>query len=256
MPYQVILFDLDDTLIDFAAAEAVCLRKIYSQFYQHVEYALFEAYYKQINEQLWNRVGAKENSLLPGDVRFMRFKQLHEKLEHSGPHEEVADTYEYLLGEHAEWFPGVKKTIEFLHQKGHILGIITNGLSDSQARKYQRLELHQWFDCFVVSDEVGLAKPQKEIFDLAIEAIANKYNQPVPTYDKNSMLMVGDSMMNDGHGAMNFGIYYCHINSTATKLKPSDATITYHINSVAQLPECLGYEKEYQLFLNDVAERV
>lgn len=250
MSYEVILFDLDDTLIDFAASEMTSLRKIYEQFYQAADYTVFERMFKEINNSLWNRVGAQEAPLMPRDVCFLRFKQLNEHVECAGTTQEVADTYDHHLGEHADWLPDVKKTIEFLHQKGHILGIITNGLSTSQGKKQQRLGLYNWFDCFVVSDEVGIAKPHKEIFAIALEEIASKRNQPVHTYNKNSILMVGDSMISDGHGAMNFGINYCHINSKASEIKPSAASITYHINSVAQLPACIGYEREYTHYLN------
>jgi 2-haloacid dehalogenase len=49
---------------------------------------------------------------------------------------------------------------------------------------------------------------------------------------------------------MNFGINYFYININAYESQPGDATITYHLNSVAQLPACIGYEHEYTLFLN------
>ena len=247
MSYQVILFDLDDTLVDFSAAEVVSLRKIHDKFYQSVIYSIFEQAFKEINHNLWSRVGAKENSLLPKDVRFLRFKQLNEQLECSTSAHEVADAYEDYLGEHSEWIPNVKEAIQFLHKKGHILGIITNGLSDSQATKRQRLGLSNWFDCFIVSDEVGIAKPNKEIFALAIEEIASKHNKPVHEFNKNSILMVGDSIISDGHGAMNFGINYCHVHANSSVITQSEATITHHINSVAQLPAYIGYEAEYEL---------
>ncbi|MGC1181915.1 HAD family hydrolase [Legionella sp.] len=248
MFYQIILFDLDNTLIDFTASETMSLHKIYEQFYQGVTSIVFEVLYKEINNVLWKRVGAKENALMPHDIRFLRFKLLNEKIACSGSAQEVADTYDHYLGEYADWIPHVKKAIEFLHQKGHILGIITNGLSNSQGKKRQRLGLHNWFDCFVVSDEVGIAKPNKRIFDIAIEKIASTRNQSIHAYNKNSMLMVGDSMISDGYGAKNFGINYCHVNNGISK--HSEETITYHINSVAQLPNCMGYEGEYALYLN------
>lgn len=251
MSYQIILFDLDDTLIDFTASEVISLQKIYAQFYQTISsYTDFVVLYKEINNELWKRVGAKELSLMPRDVRHLRFKQLNEQLYCSISAQEVADAYEHHLGEHAEWIPDVKKAIEFLHQKGHVLGIITNGLSDSQGKKRQRLGLYHWFDCFIVSDEVGIAKPNKEIFHIALEEIASKYDVPAHTYNKDSILMVGDSIISDGHGAMNFGISYCHINNHASEIIHRETTITYHINSVAALPSCIGYEAEYDLFLN------
>lgn len=241
MSYQIILFDLDDTLIDFAASETISLRTIYERFYHPIEYAVFEHVYKQINTALWQRVGHTQSPLMPSDVRFLRFQQLNEALECTVAAEVVAKEYDHLLGEHADWIADVKSAVEFLHRKGHILGIITNGLSDAQGKKRQRLGLHNWFDCFVVSDEVGIAKPNKEIFTVALQEIANKRNQSVHSYNKQSILMVGDSLLSDGCGASNFGIHYCHINTAATKIEP-DPRITYHLNSVAQLPECIGYK--------------
>ena len=249
MSYHVILFDLDDTLVDFAASEKTSLQKVYEQFYQDIDYELFEQLYKKINNELWKRVGAQENALMPSDVRYLRFKYLNDALDCIISVDEVADEYDHNLGEHADWIPDVKNAIEFLHQKGHVLGIITNGLSDSQGKKRQRLGLYDWFDCFVVSDEVGISKPNKEIFDIAVETIAQKRNHPVHAYDKNNMLMVGDSLISDGYGARNFGINYCHINPHGAEVCTAEATITYHINSVAQLPACIGYETEYELFL-------
>lgn len=252
MPYEVILFDLDDTLIDFTAAEAIGLRKIYEQFYLATDYETFEVIFKEINALLWSRVGAKENGLMPSDVRFLRFKQLNERINCSATAHEVADNYEHHLGEYIDWLPDVKPAVEFLHKKGHILGIITNGFAESQSKKGQKLALHNWFDCFVISDDVGIAKPNKEIFGMAVEKIANKREQPLHTYNKNSILMVGDSLISDGHGAMNFGISYCHISTNGQEIKSSEARITYHLSSVARLPACMGYEAEYELFLNSL----
>lgn len=253
MSYQIILFDLDDTLIDFGASETISLQRVYQQYYQDFDYSLFETLYKEINTALWKRVGAKENSLMPKEVRFLRFKYLNEQLGSAVETQDVANQYDHHLGECAEWLPEVKNAIQFLHQKGHVLGIITNGLSDAQGKKRQRLELFNWFDCFVVSDEVGIAKPNKEIFDFALEEIANKYKQPIHAYDKNAMLMVGDSLISDGYGAMNFGINYCHINRRAEEVSSAETSIKYHISSVAHLPACIGYEAEYSLYLSDLA---
>lgn len=248
MSYQIIFFDLDDTLIDFSASEAISLQKIYAKFYPHLTYDVFKNTYAEINAALWRRVGAEENGLMPSEVRLLRFEQLHEKLPSLIPAEEVANEYDHHLGEHADWLPQVKKAVEFLHRKGHILGIITNGLSDAQAKKRARLGLLDWFDCFVVSDDVGTAKPNKAIFEMALEEIARKRNQPTHVYDKNSILMVGDSIISDAHGAKNFGVHYCHIDKNLPNIDLLEANIKYQLTSVAQLPLCIGYATEYELF--------
>ncbi|WP_058535198.1 HAD family hydrolase [Legionella saoudiensis] len=250
--YQIILFDLDDTLIDFSAAEQIGIRKIHAQFYPTINYSLFEYHFKKLNNELWSRVGAQENGLMPSEVRFLRFKQLNETIECMFSSQEIADAYEHYLLEHIEWIPEVKKTIEFLHQKGHILGIITNGFTESQLRKKEKFALENWFDCFVISDDVGFAKPHKEIFHVALQKLSTTHNQSIHSYNKNSILMVGDSLISDGHGAKNFGINYCHVHQSPPSTMSLEATLTYHINSVAHLPNCIGYETEYKLFLNSL----
>ncbi len=247
MTYQIIFFDLDDTLVDFKASERISLQHIHTRYYQEINYEFFTSCYREINDGLWKRVGSQHAPLMPSDVRFLRFKYLNEQLGCQLSAHEIAAEHDHNLSEYVDWLPNVKKAIEFLHQKGHILGIITNGLADSQGKKHQKLGLYNWFDCFVVSDEEGIAKPDKKIFDIALERIANKHQQPIHTYDKQSMLMVGDTLYSDGFGAKNFGINYCHIAPQLAEQTSENDAITYHIHSVATLPLHLGYEAEYHL---------
>ncbi|VEH33058.1 HAD family hydrolase [Legionella sainthelensi] len=242
MSYQVILFDLDDTLIDFSYSERMGLISIYNQFYTSVEYAVFEQLYKEINTQLWHQVG---NSLSSSEVRLLRFAHLNQKISCPTPIEEIASEYEKNLCAHAYWLPYVKAAIEFLHQKGHFLGIITNGFKETQAQKHQQLELSNWFDCYIISSEIGVAKPDIKIFEIAIAEIVSKRQHCI---EKHSMLMVGDSIVSDGHGAKNFGIDFCFINNHSLDILPSEPPIKYNINSVAHLPICMGYKAEYRLF--------
>lgn len=248
MTYQVILFDLDDTLIDFSHSEQMGLKSIHNTFYSTVEYAIFEQLYKEVNTQLWNQIGAKENSLCSSEIRFLRFMHLNQKLSCSTPIEEIASEYEINLCDHAYWLPHVKEAIEFLHQKGHVLGIITNGFSETQERKQQQLELYKWFDCYIISGEIGIAKPNIEIFEIAKKEIIRKRQHPI---EKHAMLMVGDSIISDGYGAKNFGIDFCFINGRSLEILPLETPIKYNIRSVADLPICMGYTTEYELFLSD-----
>lgn len=53
-PYQTILFDIDDTLIDFKKSEAISLSKCYDHFYKKsVEFEDFLQDYNKINHALW-----------------------------------------------------------------------------------------------------------------------------------------------------------------------------------------------------------
>jgi 2-haloacid dehalogenase len=103
--------------------------------------------------------------------------------------------------------------------------------------------LDKWFHAFIVSETVGLTKPHKQIFDLAIATLK-------PETELSSVLMVGDSLSHDGHGAKNAGIHFCFVTGDSKPLHSpqNEIPITYSITSVAELPYVLGYTEEYNDF--------
>lgn len=246
--YDIILFDLDDTLLDFSGSEELSLKDIHQQFYNEVDLNTFENCYKEINTALWTRVGALHNPLKPGDVKLLRFEQLNSLLGCPVDAIKIAKAYEESLGEYAHWYPGVKSVINFLHQKGHILGIVTNGLVSVQTRKYERHNLGSWFDCYIISDAVGYAKPQRGIFDCALQAISLKRNQSLESTISSSMLMVGDTLSSDGHGAKQFGIDFCFINHKKVENQDLGLVVKHDIHSVTELPNILGYAENIICF--------
>jgi len=62
-------------------------------------------------------------------------------------------------------------TLEALKAAGKTLGVITNGPIEWQSRKLRTLELEQYFDDVVISDAVGIAKPDARIFRLALDRL-------------------------------------------------------------------------------------
>jgi len=235
--YTTLLFDLDDTLIDFIAAESKALLYLHQKFYTKFEFDLFKKTYQGINNQLWARVGNSVNHLYPGDVRFERFIQLNQELAVDISHLEIAESFEQYLGISTEWLPGIREAIELFHTNGYKLGIVTNGLTSVQYLKYNHHMLHKYFDCFIVSDEVGITKPNKEIFSLAFEALG------LLADDLQQTLFVGDSLASDGHGAKNAGVDFAFINHKRIDVvnHQDRAVVKFNLQSVAQLPALLGH---------------
>jgi 2-haloacid dehalogenase len=234
MSYKIILFDLDDTLIDFAASQKKSLQVVHQQFYSDIKLTHFETCFKTINYALWRQV-----HLIPASqIKYLRFKQVNAILNAHPDPEQVATVYEEALGLHGAWLPGVEKTIETLHQAGFIMGIITNGMNNTQSLKYQNLGMARWFDCFIVSDQVELAKPDKAIFELARQQLALKHGEAIHAVDPKSILMVGDSLHSDGQGAANAGFSFCWIASKSAK-RIEGVTVDHHYASVAELPKFL-----------------
>lgn len=240
--YNILLFDLDDTLIDFSSSQRLSLKHIHAQYYFDIDLQHFETIYKKINLELWERVGSGINPLLPREVRLLRFEKLNTYFRNVLCVAEIADAYEFQLQQNINWYENVEQTIQRLHSQGYKLGIITNGIAKAQQKKYEFFKLSQWFDCFVVSDEVGYSKPDPRIFDFALEQLALCKKRVVLSFEKKHILMVGDSLQNDGLGAKNFGIDYCYINNSNIAAT-TDIPFSFELKSVFELPYVLQKSK-------------
>ena len=227
-PYQGILFDLDDTLIDFKASETSALALVYENFYKAFTQAgIFNSHFHEINQSLWRAV---ESTQLPvAHLRLKRFQLLSEALGASLETEQVAAFYEHQLGTTARWFPGAAEALSLLERQ-HKLGVVTNGLTHIQKAKYQHLALGTWFKSFVISEEVATAKPQKEIFHIALTEI-----ETAPSHT----LMVGDSLTSDYQGSLNAGMDFCWINPKRQPLPAHLPEPRFTLQSVAELPSLL-----------------
>ncbi|TXI92655.1 MAG: noncanonical pyrimidine nucleotidase, YjjG family [Neisseriales bacterium] len=235
--YTTILFDLDDTLLDFVSAEKKTLRYIHQEYYSNYEFETFRKTYQTINNSLWERVGSGQGSILPADVRYRRFIDLHVTLNIDLNHEVIAHSFENYLGQNTGWIDGVENVVDLLAKKGYRLGIITNGLTTVQYLKYKTNSLQQWFECFVVSDEVGVAKPGREIFEIAFEKMDLK------KHILDEVLYVGDSLASDGYGAKNAGIDFAFVNHKKIDLDGHELSISFDLESVADLPKLLMIDR-------------
>jgi len=108
-------------------------------------------------------------------------------------------------------------TINILNTiKKHVdIAIITNGSTQRQKAKIMNTNLNSCFDIIIISEEVGISKPDKRIFELAL----NKLNvQP------EAALFVGDDLEKDIGGCQNANIkgiwFNPHRITNDTEIKP------------------------------------
>lgn len=229
MTYKALLFDLDDTLVDFRQAELLGLSTIHTYHLQsHVTEADLKKTYHKINKKLWGKVETGETTA--NQVKTERFRLLLENFQLNINYETIAHTYEHTLGRCTNWYPGAEETL-YLLKKYYQLGIITNGLADIQQQKYQRLGLDKLFSCYLISEVIGIAKPKKEIFDLALQEL---------NLQPHEALMIGDSLSSDYQGAINAGLDFCWINQNSHPV-PKKLPLPKHVlASVTQLPGALN----------------
>ena len=224
MPYKWLLFDVDNTLLDFDQTEALALE---SSFAQHGLPFPPEAIqrYHQINASYWQRLERKE--ITPNAIRTGRFQDLFAELGIEADPETFADSYLAQLGQQAPLMDGVMELLGGLNGRFH-LGIITNGLADVQHPRLEKSGLKPYFSPIIISQEIGVSKPNPGIFDAAFAQM----NQPA----KSEVLIIGDSLSSDIIGGINYGIDTCWFNPNG---QTTDLPITYEIKTLHQLSELL-----------------
>jgi 2-haloacid dehalogenase len=224
MTYSTLLFDLDHTLYDSDASEI----EAFSHVMREVGVVQPDDHlgtYIEINNALWRRVERGEIS--PGTVRVERFHQLVARIGLDADPHHMADLFAYGLGAFGELYPGARTMLEQLTTH-HTLAMLTNGLSEVQWARINRLDLGQYFSSVVISAEVGHSKPSAAFFDAALAALGD------PT--KATALMIGDSLTADIRGAAAYGLSTCWYNPHA-KLAGADDNITHEIRELNELLE-------------------
>lgn len=220
-PYQWLLFDADDTLFDYAQAEHNALRNTFSEFGLPFDTRALELY-REFNHQLWLRFEKRE--VTGEQIRTERFALLFHALDLPEP-PQLADRYIDHLAAQTTLVQGALETLDALH-KTHRIAIITNGMTRVQRPRLAQSVLAPYISELIISEQVGAAKPAREIFDYAFARMGNPPREHV--------LIIGDSLTSDMQGGANFGIDTCWYNPKRLP-HPPQPTLTHEINDLREL---------------------
>ncbi len=222
MRYTHLLFDLDHTLLDSHESERLAYAHTMATIGLSDPDDHFDRYVT-INRAMW--VAVEAGDLQPSEVRHRRFEQF---LAGSGiaadPHA-MAEAFVDGLGRFGELYDGAREVLETLADRA-CLAMVTNGLSEVQRARIERLGLGDYFHTVVISSEVGVTKPRREIFDLAFAGLGH------PRLE--TALMIGDSLTSDIAGGRNYGIDTCWYNPLG-HARPGDDEVTHEIADLAGL---------------------
>ena len=197
-----IFFDLDHTLWDFDKNSDLTFYKILKKNEINIDVANFLKNYHPINRKYWEMY--RENRVSKADLRFYRlydtFNKLNYNINDDLIHQLAIDYIEHL-SDFNHLIPDTLIVLNSLRSK-YKMHIITNGFKEVQKRKLQKSDLIQYFETVTISEDVGVKKPHKLIFDQALKvANANIENS----------VMIGDNFNADILGALGVGmkaIYY------------------------------------------------
>ena len=222
--YDVLIFDLDDTLFDFGETEKHALDNSFRAFSFPNGLTEYRESYKEISKGLW--LDLEQGRISLSDLKVERFKRLF--LQHKlllNP-EDFGHAYIENLGREVHMIDGVQDMLTNLSSCRLVL--LTNGFQDVQHSRIALSPLNQTFEAIITSEESGYQKPQAEIFEYVFRKLSIK--------DKQSVLMIGDSLTADIQGGNNFGIDTCWFNPH-NKANETTITPTYEISNYEELEQ-------------------
>lgn len=235
MNYKLVLIDLDDTLFDYPKAENSAFRSTFEEmgFFkenrflknQNSEefYTEIKKEYEKINSQLWKDL--EKGVVDKEELKIIRFEKIIKKFELEYDSQKMSEIYLKKLGEGIFPFKSTEKLCKYLHLK-YKIGIVTNGIKEVQYSRIKNSSIANYIDKIIVSDEVGVNKPDKRIFEFAINHFG--------ILDKSEVVMIGDSLEADIKGGINAGVDTCWVNLKNMKNK-SKIIPKYEIRNLEEI---------------------
>ncbi len=202
--YNCVLFDMDDTLLDFTASEDAAIHETLEHFeLENIDDACEK--YKAINKALWQKLDRGE--IKQDKLVVVRFEQL---LKETGAKKSAAEMNKYYLdalSSHCDMYVGVEEMLDELSQVA-TLAIVSNGIEYVQTKRLRDSGIEKYFDAVAVSGKVGVSKPSRRIFDFVLTELGIE--------NRSKVLVVGNSLSTDVQGGKNAGLKTCLLDTSDT----------------------------------------
>lgn len=228
--YSVVLFDIDDTLLDFPRSEKEALCEAFMLSRVELNEEMITVYQK-INYELWKAL--ERGEIERDELMTRRFENFAKFYGLEIDFLKVANDYLDCLGKKIYFIEGARELLEALYGKIRMY-IVTNGLAKVQNSRYKLTGFDKIFDGMFISQEVGANKPDVRFFEYVAEHIVG--------FEKEKAIIVGDSLSSDIAGGINFGIDTCWYSAKGMtpKIQP-----TYTVDSLDKvLPILLAEEDD------------
>ena len=229
--YDVLFIDLDDTLYDFSTNSVNAYREVYALmdydrwFYSFNHY--YEIYWER-NQQLW--VLYADNKITKDELNAERYTHPLRVMGVPDADAVGARFWEESMKRlplGTRLMPHACEVLEYLRPR-YRLYILSNGFAELQSRKMQSAGIDRYFDGVVLSEDIGVNKPHREIFEHALRVAG-------VTADR--ALMIGDNYEVDIKGARGAGIDQVYYNIAGVDIDDNALKPTYIIESLLELKD-------------------
>jgi putative hydrolase of the HAD superfamily len=223
MPYKDLFFDLDHTIWDFELNSKETLWELHLKYELEAKgidnFDVFYSSYSVHNHRLWDRY--TKGYIKQEELRWKRIylSLLEYKIADEALSKEMSVDYLDILPNKKNLFPYTIEILEYLKSKDYTMHLITNGFESVQFKKIKNSNIADYFTEVITSEASNSLKPNKEIFEYALNASNAKLE---------TSIMIGDNESADIQGAINAGmdsIFVNHLQIQPTV--PATHTITH-----------------------------
>lgn len=220
--YKILLFDLDDTLLDFTGDEKRAIKTVLSSHGLPSSDDVLDVYYTIENWQVFEMGNITSKTVIT-----TRFLQLLKMLKAKNPSSLADEYYDLMLKSH-KLISGALKLLRGLKAAGYRLYITTNGYPEFQRKRIKDARIEKFFDGIFISEEIDRRKPTPAFYNYVFDRI--------PESKRSNMLIIGDAQTSDILGGKNAGIDTCWYNprGKAGRHKP-----TYEIKYFEELEKII-----------------
>ena len=225
MTKRTVLFDLDDTLVAFAAVREASWLQVCHEYHRgNRKISVLKTYenIRKHNDRYWSdeknyREGRLAIEAARRQVVSAAFNELG--LPSKDAHI-LADRFSIVRLENMYVLPGVEHTLQALLDRHYRMALITNGDCDTQRKKIKRLAIAKYFKHVLIEEEIGFGKPDQRIY---LEALSYFGVSPEESW------MVGDNLSLDIAAPQSLGIRGIWYDSKGTGLPPTAPAVPFRI---------------------------
>ena len=224
MKYNTILFDIDNTLLDFTLCEYTAVSEIMKNNSIPATDENIKRY-SAINDQFWKRF--ERGEIEKSEIYVGRFEMLLDDLGINADAQKISTEYANELSNQHFVLDGAMELLEKL-SKNYSIYYTTNGRAQTQHKRIKSSGLDKFAKGVFVSEEVGFKKPEREYFQFVLDCIQEK--------DRSKLVVRGDSQSSDILGGIKAGLDTVWYNPKGEQPR---YCATYTVKNLNEIPDIL-----------------
>ena len=229
---QVVLIDIDNTLLSFSGYVKEAMRDGFAQYglkpYTEAMFPVFE----RINNSLWEQI--EQGTLSFEELTEIRWNLIFHALGISFDGRIFEQYFREKLFFSAVPEPGAVELLEYLSRR-YRLCIASNGPYEQQINRLRLGNMYDFFTHFFVSSQIGAQKPSAAFFDFCFNELRSS---GFPNLVPEETIIIGDSLSSDIAGGAGYGMHTC-----LYQIQPAPALDTskaeHIVRSLAEIQQIL-----------------